>query len=1094
MLTPPPAAVLSPSSGVSPDRLANLILTSKTIVAAAELMPFPYVKGALGPVIPILEAVQKMGKNREDFTELCASIVEIITMLQEEISRHGADAVSRLTQFCEQLQSLLLEIQQGIGKFQHKGFRTRIKEFGRLTSIGDELSRYKNRVHELRLNFITSCVAQLKIHAPTQLPPPPAATTVCPPPSRIFQGRKDILDKMHHYFGQDIGSRHVSLLHGLGGSGKTQIALKFLHETQSDRFTDVFFLDASTADTLRAGLKNIALTQSIGSDHDDALRWLASCNKEWLLIFDNADDPKLNLFDFFPPSTHGNILITSRNPQLCVHAPGAHHRISDLEEEAAVQLLLISAAKPATTENEILATEIVKVLYCFPLAVVQAGAYISKSRGALRRYLALYEHNHTRLLSEVPVQSHDKYALSVYTTWDISFKCLNKPAAQFLQLCSFFHHEGISEGIFSNAAIIIPGPLWPTQEQVKEPQEYLGQFFTPAGMWDTLSFSEMAAELQGYSLINQDPNTGLFSIHPLVHSWSRNTVFSMDSTRECAAALLAMSGDMEDTLFTMRLLPHLNTILQMDSQLASKFLWPYQQIYYDSGNFQRAQELCADLLEKAKSSLGAEHPDTLTIIGQLAVAYRDLGKFSEAETLQVAVLEKRKQTSGSEHPDTLTTMGNLASTYRGLGKFSEAEALQVAVLEKRKQTSGSEHPDTLKAMNYLALTYQDLGKFSEAEALQVAVVEKRKQTSGCEHPDTLTAMNNLAITYWAFGKFSEAEALQVAVLEKRKQTSGSEHPETLIAMGNLATTYWGLGKFSEAEALQVAALEKWKQTSGSEHPDTLTAMGNLAITYRDLGKFSEAEALQVAVLEKRKQTSGSEHPDTLTVMNDLALTYQDLGKFSEAEALQVAVLEKRKQTSGSEHPYTLIAMNNLALTYQDLGKFSEAEALQVAVLEKRKQTLGSEHPYTLMAMGNLAYTYRDLGKFSEAEALQVAVLEKWKQTSGSEHPDTLIAMGNLAYTYRDLGRLTEAEALEVVVVEKRRRTLGPEHPDTLTAMTYLANIQCDLGKLKEAAQLYMEVVEVRTRLFGSTHPKTVSAQEDLLRCKIEEDTPGKNFQ
>ncbi|KAJ7230937.1 hypothetical protein C8J57DRAFT_1147218 [Mycena rebaudengoi] len=856
---------------------------------------------------------------------------------------------------------------------------------------------------------------------------------------------------MHHYFGQDIGSRHVSLLHGLGGSGKTQIALKFLHETQSDRFTDVFFLDTSTADTLRAGLKNIALTQSIGSDHKDALRWLASCNKEWLLIFDNADDPKLNLFNFFPQSTHGNILITSRNPQLRVHAPDAHHRISDLEEEAAVKLLLVSAAEPATSENEMLATEI--MLYCFPLAVVQAGAYISKTGGALRRYLALYEHNHTRLLSEVPVQSQDKYALSVYTTWDISFKCLNKPTAQFLQLCSFFHHEGISEGIFSNAAILIPDRLGPTQEQMKEPQEFLGQFLTTAGMWDTLSFSEMAAELQGYSLINQDPNTGLFSIHPLVHSWSRNTVLSVDSTQECVAALLAMSVDWEDTLFTMRLLPHINTVLQMDSQLATKFLWPYQKIYYDSGNFQRAQELCADLLEKAKSSLGAEHPDTLTIMGWLAIAYRGLGKFSKAEALQVAVLEKQKQTSGSEHPDTLTAMGNLALTYRDLGKFSEAEALQVAAVEKRKQTSGSEHPDTLMAMNNLAIIYRDLGKFSEAEALQVAVLEKRKQTSGSEHPDTLTAMNNLALTYRGLGKFSEAEALQVAVLEKRKQTSGSEHP------------------------------------------DTLTAMNNLALTYRGLGKFSEAEALQVAVLEKRKQTSGSEHPDTLMVMNNLAYTYRDLGKFSEAEALQVAAVEKRKQTSGSEHPDTLMAMNNLAIIYRDLGKFSEAEALQVAVLEKRKQTSGSEHPDTLTAMNNLALTYWDLGKFSEAEALQVAVLEKRKQTSGSEHPDTLTVMNNLATTYWGLGRLTEAEALEVVVVEKRRQTLGPDHPHTLTAMTNLAKIQCGLGKLKEAAQLYMEVVEIQTRLLGSTHPDTVSAQEDLLHCKIEEDTPasGRNL-
>ncbi|KAJ7258260.1 hypothetical protein C8J57DRAFT_1472405 [Mycena rebaudengoi] len=1211
MSIPPPAAVPSPFAGVSPDRLANMILTSKTVVAAAELMPFPYVKGALGPVIPILEAVQKMGKNREDFTELCDSIVMITTMLQEEISRHGADAASRLTQFCDQLKSLLLEIQQGLGKFQKTGFRNRIKEFGRSTSIGDELSRYNRRVNELRLNFIvgpsslpymwphicskTLCVAQPNIPAResiTQLPPPPpAATTICPPPSRMFHGRRDILEKMHLYFAQDIGNRHVSLLHGLGGSGKTQIALKFLHETQNNRFTDVFFLDASTADTLKAGLKNIALTQSIGSDHEDALRWLASCNKEWLLIFDNADDPKLNLFNFFPQSTHGNILITSRNPQLRVHAPGAHHRISDLEEEAAVKLLLVCLLVPLNRPQVKMKclqlrllrylswlwwhsiTNLSKVLYCFPLAVVQAGAYISKTGGALRRYLALYEQNHTRLLSEVPVQSHDKYALSVYTTWDISFRCLNKPAAQFLQLCSFFHHKGISEGIFSNAAIFIPQPLWPTQEQVKEPQEFLSHFYTSAGTWDTLSFSEMAAELQEYSLINQDPNTGLFSIHPLVHSWSRNTVLRMDATQECAAALLSMSVDWEDTLFTMRLLPHLNTVLQSDSQLAAKFLLPYQMIYYHSGNFQHAQELCADLLEKAKSSLGVEHPHTLSAMGYLALTCQGLGKFSDAEALEVvvlekrtqilgsehpdtlaameylastyqglgkfseakallvavldkreqtlgsehphtlgamnnlaiiyqnlgksseteallmAVLEKRKQILGSEHPDTLTAMGNLAMTYRDLGKFSEAEALQVAVLEKGKQILGSEHPDTLTTMNNLALTYHDLGKFSEAEALQVAVLEKGKQTLGSEHPGTLGAMNNLAMTYQDLGKFSQAEALQVTVLEKGKQILGSEHPDTLTAMGNLADTYRDLGKFSEAEALKVAVLEKRKQTSGSEHPDTLIAMGNLAITYWDLGKFSEAEALQVAVLEKRKQTSGSEHPDTLTIMGNLALTYRNLGKFSEAEALQVAVLEKRKQTLGPEHPATLTIMGNLALTYGSLGKFSEAEALQVVVLEKRKQTSGSEHPDTLTTMNNLAFTYQALGKLAEAEALQVAVLEKWTQILGGEHPDTLNAMGNLADTYRDLGRLTEAEALVVVVVEKRRRTLGPEHPDTLTAMTNLAKSQCGLGKLKEAAQLYMEVVEVRTHLFGSTHPDTVSAQEDLLHCKIEEDTP-----
>ncbi|KAJ7260249.1 hypothetical protein C8J57DRAFT_1471841 [Mycena rebaudengoi] len=979
MSIPPTATVSRPSTGIPPDRLANLILTSKTVVAAAELLPFPYLKGALGPVIPILEAVQKMAKNREDFTELCASIVEIITLLQEEISRHGADAASRLTQFCDQLKNLLQEIEQGVGKLhksEKRGFRTRFTEFGRSTSIADQLNKYKSRVHQLQLNFMvgpslpyplpphtssqTASMAQLSIHGRPSAQP--TATTVCPPPSRIFQGRRDILDKMHEYFAQDIGKRHVCLLHGLGGSGKTQIALKFLHETPSDRFTDVFFIDASTADTIQAGLKNIALTRSLGSDHEDASLWLASCTTEWLLTFDNADDPKLNLFNFFPQSTQGNILITSRNPQLRVHAPGAHYRISDLEEEAAVELLLAAAAEPATSENEVLATAIVKVLHYFPLAVVQAGS--------LRQYLAVFEQNHSRLLSEIPVQSHDKYAWSVYTTWDISFKCLSKQAARFLQLCSFLHHEGISEAIFSNAALYSPELLEPTEEQIKEPRAFLSHFLTADGMWDTLSFADMAAEVKEYSLINQDPNTGLFSIHPLVHSWARSTVADLHTTKDCTAVLLAMSVSQQDMLFTMRLLPHITTILQANSPPATEFLYTYQRVHYDSGNFQKAQELCDVLLEKAKP---CRH-------------YYSLGRLTEAEALDVVVLEKRKQCLGPEHPDTLTSMADLTVIYGDLGRLTDAEELGVLVLEKRRQTM-------------------------DAEELEVVVLEKRRQTLGPEHPDTLLSMGNLADTYRGLGKLTDAEDLQAVLLEKRRQTLGPEHPHTLLAMGHLAATYRGLGRFADAEELEVVVLEQLRQTFGPEHPETLLVMGNLANTYWGLGKLTKAEELEVVVLEKRRQTLGPEHSETLLAMGNLAKTYRGLGKLTDAEELQ------------------------------GLGRFTDAEELEVVVLEKLRQTFGPEHPETLLAMGNIAITYRGLGKLTDAEQFEVVVLEQRKHIFGPEHLHTLIAMENLATTSRDLGKFTEAKQLFTVAVEVRTRLLGPMHSDTILAQQDLLHCQ-----------------------------------------------------
>lgn len=125
---------------------------------------------------------------------------------------------------------------------------------------------------------------------------------------------------------------------------------------------DVFFIDASTLETIRGGFTNIAVTRSIGTEHQAALQWLATSTEEWLLVFDNADDPDIDLYQFFPPSTGGNILITSRNPQLCTHAPGAHYQVSNMEEDDAVQLLLTSSSQEVTDENLILAREIVQVI------------------------------------------------------------------------------------------------------------------------------------------------------------------------------------------------------------------------------------------------------------------------------------------------------------------------------------------------------------------------------------------------------------------------------------------------------------------------------------------------------------------------------------------------------------------------------------------------------------------------------------------------------------------------------------------------------------------------------------------------------------
>ncbi|KAF8153617.1 P-loop containing nucleoside triphosphate hydrolase protein, partial [Mycena galopus ATCC 62051] len=593
----------------------------------------------------------------------------------------------------------------------------------------------------------------------------------CPHPSRIFHGRQRILDTIHGYFNQDAGKQHIFLLHGLGGAGKTQIALKFIQE--SSYFSDIFLVDASTSDTIDAGLENIAFMKSVGTTKEDGLKWLSCQPAEWLLFFDNADDPNIDLNQYLSKFSLGNILITSRNPGLCVYA-GSHSLVSDMEESDAVHLLLISAAQNITPSNKEISIEI--ALWYFPLAIIQAGAFIAKT-GDLSGYLQLYRGNRARLLKQKPGQSHDDYSWTVYTTWQISFDQLSPAAAMLLQLCSFIHHQGISEQIFSNASKYRLEDTGPTQEELRKPQEILSHFLGSDGSWDSLCFVDVRSELQAYSLINFNMETKLFSIHPLVHTWSQSTitdpkVFHYSMTAIAGMSIASMPSEAR-ALASLWLLPHIDSLLQGGVHVTSDFSGYYGHIYHYSGRFKKAAELSVAVYKSRKENLGEDHLSTLIWMGNLATIYHKMGQLKEAERLDLVVLEKRKSVEkqktilGEDHPYTLSTMGNLGTTYHRLGQFNEAEELQILVLQKHTKILGEEHPKTLIAMGNLASTYKELGQLKEAKKLEVVVLERRKQILGEDHPNTLLAMSNLADTYRKLGELNDAKELGILSLEKR---------------------------------------------------------------------------------------------------------------------------------------------------------------------------------------------------------------------------------------------------------------------------------------------------------------------------------------
>jgi Tetratricopeptide repeat len=165
--------------------------------------------------------------------------------------------------------------------------------------------------------------------------------------------------------------------------------------------------------------------------------------------------------------------------------------------------------------------------------------------------------------------------------------------------------------------------------------------------------------------------------------------------------------------------------------------------------------------------------------------------------MEVQVTETRKTVLGLEHPDTLTSVNDLALAYSAQGRWVEAEKLLVQVVETSKTVLGPEHLDTLKSISNLAHAHsKQAGRWAEAEKLMVQVMETRNTVLGPEHPDTLTSMSNLACTYLHQGRWVEAEKLGVQVMEVFKTVFGPNHPNTLTVTTNLSFIYYHQGRYN----------------------------------------------------------------------------------------------------------------------------------------------------------------------------------------------------------------------------------------------------------------------------------------------------------
>ena len=334
-------------------------------------------------------------------------------------------------------------------------------------------------------------------------------------------------------------------------------------------------------------------------------------------------------------------------------------------------------------------------------------------------------------------------------------------------------------------------------------------------------------------------------------------------------------------------------------------------LYDSQGRYAEAEPLYLQALELNRQCSGENHLSIAKSLNNLAYLYDSQGRYAEAEPLYLEALELNRRLLGNDCPDIASSLSNLATFYYSQGLYAKAAPLYVEALKLNQHLLGEEHPVIASSLSNLANLYYSLGDYSQAEPLYEQALELRMRLLGNEHPDVATSLNNLAAIYRVQGRWSEAEPLYLQALELRMRLLGNEHPDIATSLNNLAALYELQKRYEEAEPLYIKALEMRQQLLGSEHPAVATSLGNLGSLYYSLGRYEKTELLLLKALEIRQRIFGNNHPEVIISLNNMAELYRVQERYLEAESLLIEALELSQRFLGENHPTSVKLRQNL---------------------------------------------------------------------------------------------------------------------------------------------------------------------------------------
>jgi tetratricopeptide (TPR) repeat protein len=629
--------------------------------------------------------------------------------------------------------------------------------------------------------------------------------------NEAFTGREQILTDLH----ADLLKKSKQALFGLGGVGKTQIAVEYAYRHR-DEYTTVLWSFAGTEQSVRGGYAAIASlldlpekdSQEQAKITDAVKSWLEQ-NIGWLLVLDNADDPA-TVKPFLPQHGKGHVLVTSRAHTFQTLGILVPREVEVLSPKDARAFLLYRTGKaPAVQSPE--ADMLARELGYLPLALEQAAAYLVENSVGFASYLDGFKKQRQALLNKQgPVLGNDEreqQKRTVATAWALNFADIEKgsaASAELLRLSAFLAPDSIPLELLENGAKELPEKLVAKMSEAAD---------------NPLTLDEPLSPLLRFSLIRRDDEKRTYSIHPLVQEVVRDGLGKENQKVWAELAVRTVNLAFPDPEFENwpacdRLLPH---------TLA-----------------------CAGLIE----FWDMEFDEAARLLNQIGYYLKQRAEYAQAEPLYQRALAIWERTLGPEHQETATSLNNLAALYHEQGRYKEAAPLLRRALAIHEKALDPEHVRIAASLNNLADHYRTQGKYDEAEPLFRRALAICEKTLGPEHPQTASSLNNLSLLLYARVEYQEAEPLQRRALAIREKALGPDHPDTATSLNNLAGILEGQWNFAEAESLYRRALAIFEKALGFEHPNTVRVRDNLILFYREHVRHAEADAPEKSAKKK----------------------------------------------------------------------------------------------------------------------------------------------------------------------------------------------------------------------------------------------------